>query len=155
MFLPFFITIVAYFGMEFMAWFTHKYIMHGFMWFWHSDHHNKSTDSWFERNDVFFIIYAIPGSSLMILGILNGLDFKFFIGLGITLYGFTYFLVHDIFIHQRFKLFRDTKNSYLLALRKAHKAHHKIISKHDGTCFGMLVVPKKYHLEAKYILQRQ
>lgn len=148
------ITIIAYFGMEFMAWFTHKYIMHGIMWFWHNDHHHKSSDSWFERNDIFFAIYAMPGSALIILGLLNNLDFCFFIGLGITLYGITYFLVHDIFIHQRIKIFRDTSNTYLLALRKAHKAHHKIIHKHDGTCFGMLFVPKKYYLEAKNILKR-
>ncbi len=28
-------TIAAYVGMEFMAWFTHKFDMHGFLWRWH------------------------------------------------------------------------------------------------------------------------
>ncbi len=28
--------------MEFMAWFTHKYIMHGFLWYLHEDHHKKN-----------------------------------------------------------------------------------------------------------------
>ena len=45
--------------MEFMAWFTHKYIMHGFLWYLHEDHHKKDHDSWFERNDTFFLFYAI------------------------------------------------------------------------------------------------
>ena len=45
--------------MEFMAWFSHKYIMHGFLWFLHKDHHKKNHKSWFERNDVFFIFYAV------------------------------------------------------------------------------------------------
>ena len=45
--------------MEFMAWFTHKYIMHGFLWSLHKDHHHKDHDSWFERNDAFFIFYAV------------------------------------------------------------------------------------------------
>ncbi|MFN0047615.1 MAG: carotene hydroxylase [Cytophagales bacterium] len=148
------ITILAFFGMEFMAWFTHKYVMHGIMWHFHSDHHKKDHDSWFERNDIFFLIYATPGSLLMISGIVSDFDFKFFTGLGITLYGFAYFVVHDIFIHQRFKIFRDTKNSYFLALRKAHKAHHKVIEKEHGVCFGMLLVPKKYYLEAQKILNR-
>ncbi|TAG56212.1 MAG: beta-carotene hydroxylase [Cytophagales bacterium] len=152
MFLNIIITLLAFFGMEFMAWFTHKFVMHGFMWFWHSDHHDKSTNSWFERNDVFFIIYAIPGASLMIFGLLNEIDVRFFIGLGITLYGFTYFIVHDIFIHQRFKILRNSNHFYLVALRKAHKAHHKVITKNDGTCFGMLLVPYKYFDEAKKIL---
>ncbi len=42
-----------------MAWFTHKYIMHGFLWKLHRDHHKKDHDSWFERNDAFFIFYAV------------------------------------------------------------------------------------------------
>ena len=40
--------------MEFMAWFTHKYIMHGFLWSLHKDHHHKDHGSWWERNDAFF-----------------------------------------------------------------------------------------------------
>mgnify|MGYP002777091188 FL=1 len=152
--LGFFITAATFFGMEFMAWFTHKYVMHGFMWHFHRDHHHKDHESWFERNDVFFLIYATPGSMLMIFGIMAGFDVRFFIGLGITLYGFAYFLVHDVFIHQRFKWFRDTNHPYFLALRKAHKAHHKVLGKEQGVCFGMLVVPKKYYLEALKILSR-
>ncbi|VAW03475.1 Beta-carotene hydroxylase, partial [hydrothermal vent metagenome] len=28
-------------AMEFIAWGTHKYIMHGFGWSWHRDHHER------------------------------------------------------------------------------------------------------------------
>ena len=66
------------------------------------------------------------------------------IGIGIFLYGLTYFLVHDIFIHQRFKFFKKTNNRYAKALRRAHKIHHKNIYKEKGECFGMLWVPLKY-----------
>ena len=148
------ITATAFFGMEFMAWFTHKYVMHGLMWFWHSDHHRKNHESWFERNDIFFIIYATPGIICIISGIMAEFSPIFYVGIGITLYGFTYFLVHDVFIHQRFKLFRDSKLPYFIAIRKAHKAHHKVLTKEQGTCFGMLLVPKKYYLEAQKILLR-
>jgi beta-carotene 3-hydroxylase len=72
------------------------------------------------------------------------LSFLIFIGAGITMYGFAYFMVHDIFIHQRFKLFRNADNRYSRAVRRAHKMHHKHIGKEDGECFGMLVVPFKY-----------
>ena len=34
-----FVVLSAVVGMEFMAWFTHKYVMHGFLWDWHEDHH--------------------------------------------------------------------------------------------------------------------
>lgn len=148
------LILIAFFGMEFMAWFTHKYVMHGFLWFWHRDHHKKDHDSWFEKNDVFFIIYATPGIICIISGIIANFGPQFYIGIGITLYGLAYFVVHDIFIHQRFKIFRNSTHPYLLSIRKAHKAHHKIITKEQGTCFGMLIVPKKYYLDAQKIFKR-
>jgi len=52
--------------------------------------------------------------------------------------------VHDIFIHQRIPFLRDTQNPYLLAIRRAHKQHHKHIGKGEGECFGFLWVPVKY-----------
>jgi beta-carotene 3-hydroxylase len=52
------IGIVTFVTMESVAWLSHKYIMHGFLWSWHKDHHKKDHDSWFERNDLFFVMYA-------------------------------------------------------------------------------------------------
>jgi beta-carotene 3-hydroxylase len=66
------------------------------------------------------------------------------LGFGILAYGIAYFLVHDIFIHQRFKLFRNANNWYSRGVRRAHKMHHKHLGKGDGECFGMLFVPFKY-----------
>jgi beta-carotene 3-hydroxylase len=138
------VFFLAFFTMEFMAWFTHKYIMHGFLWSIHADHHKKDHDSWFERNDTFFIFYAVISMLFVVLWGEGYLAIGFAIGLGIFAYGLTYFLVHDIFIHQRFKLFRNANNLYAKALRRAHKMHHKHIGKGDGECFGMLIVPLKY-----------
>ena len=33
------ITIGTFLFWEFVAWFTHKYVMHGFLWVWHKSHH--------------------------------------------------------------------------------------------------------------------
>lgn len=129
--------------MEFMAWFTHKYIMHGFLWNLHSDHHKKDHDSWFERNDAFFIFYAIISMTLFYFGA-NGIWYAYPLGFGILAYGVAYFVVHDIFIHQRFKIFRNAGNRYAKGVRRAHKMHHKHLGKEDSECFGMLVVPFKY-----------
>ena len=141
-------VLIAFFGMEFMAWFTHKYVMHGFLWTLHKDHHHRDTIGFFEKNDYFFLIFAFPGITLLYFGMNDGIDFKFWLGLGITIYGFTYFMVHDIFIHRRFNLFKRSNNVYLRGIRKAHKVHHKYLTKEDGKCFGMLWVPFKYYLEA-------
>ena len=134
--------------MEGVAWFTHKYIMHGLLWILHRDHHQPH-QGWFERNDFFFLLFALPGFLLMMTGMNNGFDFKFYLGMGIALYGRAYFFVHDIFIHQRFKFLRRTDNVYFRAIRKAHKVHHKHLGKEEGECFGMLFVPLKYFKEAR------
>lgn len=140
----FLITIGVFILMEGATWIIHKYVMHGFLWSLHRDHHDKSSDSKVERNDYFFIIFAIPAIILMYLGSQRGFNYLFYIGLGITLYGMAYFFVHDIFIHQRIPWLRNTQNRYLLALRRAHKQHHKHVQKEKGECFGFLWVPVKY-----------
>ena len=141
------IFLAAFSFMEFMAWFTHKYFMHGFMWNLHRDHHKKDHGFKFERNDAFFVFYALIAMVLFWLGSQTSFWYGWPLGFGITAYGATYFLVHDIFIHQRFKLFRNTNNRYAKGVRRAHKMHHKHLGKEDGECFGMLIVPFKYFRE--------
>ncbi len=138
------ITIGVFVCMEAVTWLTHKYVMHGFMWYFHEDHHQPKYQGVFEKNDFFFVIFAIPSITLFYFGLQGGLNYLFFIGLGILCYGIAYFLIHDVLIHQRFNWFKKTKSKYLIGLRKAHKVHHKHLGKEDGECFGMLNVPKKY-----------
>ena len=152
------IVLAAFIGMEGVAWLAHKYIMHGLLWKLHKDHHKKESDGFIEHNDFFFLIFALPGIACLFFGMRNDYNFLFWIGVGITLYGVAYFLIHDIFIHQRFKIFRNSDNVYFKAIRRAHKMHHKHLTKEDGECFGMLWVPFKYLRDAKnkkYQLQNQ
>ncbi len=138
------IFLGTFFIMEFNAWFTHKYIMHGFLWSLHKDHHHKDHDSWFERNDAFFIFYAVVSMVCFYLWNYEGIWYTLPIGLGILFYGIAYFVVHDIFIHQRFKWLRNIDNKYARGVRRAHKIHHKHLGKDKGENFGMLIVPFKY-----------
>lgn len=138
-----FITLATFLMMEVVTWLTHKYVMHGFLWHLHEDHHQPKYQP-FEKNDWFFVIFAIPSILLLYFGIEPQLNSLFFIGFGIFLYGLAYFFVHEIIIHQRIKWFSRTKIKYFVGLRKAHKIHHKHLGKEDGECFGMLYVPKKY-----------
>ena len=138
------IFLGTFFIMEFNAWFTHKYIMHGFLWNLHKDHHHKDHDSWFERNDAFFIFYAVVSMLCFYLWGEKNMWFCLPIGIGIMAYGLAYFIVHDIFIHQRFKWLRNIDNKYARGVRRAHKIHHKHLGKEKGENFGMLIVPKKY-----------
>ena len=146
-----FVTLCVYIFMECMTWIIHKYVMHGFMWYFHADHHQPGYENFFERNDVFFLIFSTPSITLFYFGSENNFNYLFFIGLGIFLYGMSYFIVHEIIIHRRFKWLDNIENRYFRALRKAHKIHHKHLGKEDGECFGMLFVPLKYFKETGFI----
>lgn len=129
--------------MEGITWLTHRYVMHGFLWYLHEDHHNPR-NHFFEKNDAFFFIFAIPSWLCIMLGSMHQNWIAVSIGAGIALYGLAYFLVHDVIIHQRFKWFTKSNNRYVKAIRWAHKMHHKHLNKQDGESFGMLFVAKKY-----------
>ena len=125
----FLIVIVAFVGMEFAAWATHKYLMHGPLWFLHEDHH-VLTGKPLQKNDSFALIFAIPSASGFIFGSIYQNDILFFSGLGILLYGIAYLFVHDIFIHLRAVLYE-------------HRKHHANEQKENGEFFGMLFVSFK------------
>ena len=141
--------------MEFVAWSNHKYVMHGFLWKWHKDHHRKDNQKYlpqqteykrFELNDLFFLLYALPAIFLMIIGFsINFLPFVF-ISIGITLYGFTYFIIHDIIIHKRLYVpfLENPFNKYIKAIIKAHTAHHLPKNKNDFNNFGLLIFPVNF-----------
>lgn len=122
--IQFLITLGAFLFMEVVAWWMHKYVMHGFLWVLHKDHHSPHKKR-FERNDLFALVFAIPSIILIYTGVSGNFDYKFWIGLGITLYGVSYFLFHDILFHQRFQLFNQNRNSYFKAVVRAHGDHHK------------------------------
>ncbi len=137
------VTLLVFVVMEGITWLTHRYVMHGFLWYLHEDHHQKGPGFW-EKNDVFFVIFAIPSWLCIMLGSMDQNYWVVSIGAGIALYGFAYFLVHEIIIHQRIKLFTRSNNRYIRAIRWAHKMHHKHLHKEEGESFGMLIVAKKY-----------
>jgi len=134
--------LIGFAIMEFSGWFIHKYIMHGPLWNIHKTHHEPSK-SFFELNDLFSLLFGSIGVTLIFLGVDN-LDYRFWIGIGISLYGVLYFILHDVLVHRRAKWFDRPKNSFLLGIFRAHQAHHATNKKHDAVSFGLFIVPKKY-----------
>ena len=137
------IALLTFFLMEGITWLTHRFVMHGFLWYLHEDHHKKGT-GFFEKNDAFFLIFAIPSWLRIMLGLQYQVYWAAAIGAGIALYGFAYFVVHEVIIHQRFKFFTRSNNTYIRTIRWAHKMHHKHLEKQEGESFGMLFVAKQY-----------
>jgi len=146
----------AFAFMEFVAWSNHKFVMHGFLWKWHADHHindhkknapqTELYEPGFEKNDYFFLVYAIPAIVLLVLGFLLGYGVFIALGVGISAYGITYFAIHDVMIHQRLKIpfMTNPKSKYLQAVIEAHLAHHRGKNIRDFDNYGLLIFQRRF-----------
>jgi len=143
-----YIGIIIFFAvfMEFVAWVTHKYVMHGFLWILHEDHHRPRSLG-FQKNDLFAVFFSGIAILMFLLGNITGQFLITSIAIGVTLYGIGYVLFHDIMFHRRIrgiKLRASTK--YLKRIVNAHAYHHQNSDKSKGTAFGFLYAPVKYNV---------
>lgn len=136
--------IVAAISMEGVAWFTHKYVMHGFLWVLHRDHHQPQGRG-LQKNDLFALFFAGISILLIVVGVIRGWAPMAAAGFGVALYGLGYGLFHEIMVHRRVPGLRlRPKGRYLRRIVRAHRTHHKHSEKEGGTSFSFLYAPKKY-----------
>jgi beta-carotene 3-hydroxylase len=146
------VVLATVIGMELWAWYAHKYIMHGWGWAWHRDHHEPH-DNTLEKNDLFAVVFGSFAAFLFIVGSLWS-DLLWWIAVGITLYGAIYTLVHDGLVHQRY--FRWVpKRGYAKRLVQAHKLHHATVGKEGGVSFGFVFARDPAKLKAELKEQRK
>lgn len=138
------ITIGTFLFWEFVAWFTHKYIMHGVLWIWHKSHHSVHHHA-LEKNDWFAVVFSLPSIGLFYyFSIVSYNPYWLAVGLGIFFYGLFYMIFHDVIVHQRIKWRPSKRSSYLERMVNAHYVHHSKHTKEDCEAFGFLYAPKKY-----------
>ncbi len=143
-FLGILISIAVAVGMEAVAWLEHKYIMHGFLWVWHEDHH-KPIRKGLQLNDLFVFLFALPSFLCIFLGLLYGIAFLPYVGYGMAAYGLGYTLFHDIMFHKRVKWLKiKGKGPYFEGIIAAHRLHHRTNEKDGALSFGFLYAPKAY-----------
>lgn len=156
--LPALIVLATVAAMEWVAWASHKYVMHGFGWGWHRDHHEPH-DKVLEKNDLYALVGAALSIAMFALGstLVMGEDAWWpgtWIGLGVLIYGVIYTLVHDGLVHQRY--FRWVpKRGYAKRLVQAHKLHHATIGKHGGVSFGFVLARDPARLKQELKAQRE
>jgi beta-carotene 3-hydroxylase len=156
--LPALIAFTALVAMEGVAWASHKYVMHGFAWAWHRDHHEPH-DSVLEKNDLFGLVGAALSIAMFALGspwIMGEAAWwsGTWIGLGILGYGIVYTLVHDGLVHQRW--FRYVpRRGYLKRLVQAHNLHHATVGKEGGVSFGFVLARDPAVLKRELAAQKE
>lgn len=131
------LTLLTFVLMEPFAWALHRYVMHGVGWGWHQTHHQPRA-GWFEKNDLYSLVFALPSMGLFALGYwVPGYRMCWFLGLGIVLYGAAYFVVHDGLVHKRFRVPLQA-SGYLKRLVQAHRLHHAVDQRHGAVSYGFL-----------------
>ena len=156
--LPALIALAALAAMEGVAWASHKYVMHGFAWSWHRDHHEPH-DGALEKNDLFGLVGAALSIALFALGspmimATHAWWPGTWLGLGVLGYGIVYTLVHDGLVHQRW--FRYVpRRGYLKRLVQAHNLHHATVGKEGGVSFGFVLARDPAVLSAELKRQRE
>lgn len=142
--LIFLLTLTA---MEAVAYLAHKYIMHGFGWAWHRSHH-EPRQGWFEKNDLYALVFASLAIVLIALGNLGWYPLQW-IGAGMTAYGALYFIAHDGLVHHRWPLRLVPRRGYLKRLYQAHLMHHAVQGRQGCVSFGFLYAPPIDRLRAQ------
>jgi beta-carotene 3-hydroxylase len=144
---PDFIAIVVAFIllMEAVAWLTHRYVMHGFLWSLHRSHHEPRTGA-FEKNDWFAVIFSIPSIVLIYIGV-HFWTPALAAGIGILGYGLIYFFFHDMLVHRRIDSGLRPTKGYLARVVQAHRLHHAVESKKGCVSFGFIFAPSPQHLK--------
>jgi len=151
------IVLASVAAMEAVAWSSHKYVMHGFGWGWHRDHHEPH-DGLLEKNDLYALVGAAMSISMFALGsplVLGARAWEpgTWIGLGILIYGLIYTLIHDGLVHQRW--FRYVpRRGYAKRLVQAHRLHHATLTRHGGVSFGFVLARDPAALKRELRRQR-
>ena len=106
-------TILA---MEGVAYFAHRWVMHGPGWFLHASHHRERTGL-FEYNDLYAVIFAVPSIVLLYGGVQADWGaWAVWVGAGIAAYGAIYFGFHDVIVHRRVSHRYVARSAYMLSL---------------------------------------
>jgi len=145
--------VLAFIGMEAVAWATHRYVMHGPLWALHRSHHEPRAGR-FELNDLFAFWFAGLAVALFWAGAAFGFGWLWWAGAGATAYGAVYAFVHDGIVHQRFGFRWVPQRGYARRLLQAHRLHHAVPGRDGAVSFGFLWAPDVRRLKARLAAQR-
>lgn len=145
---PLAVILATVAAMEVVAAVVHRHVMHGFGWALHRSHHEPRT-GWFEANDLYAVGFALVAIALIALGSMGWPAWLAWIGVGMTVYGILYALVHDGLVHRRWPFRGRVREGYLARLVEAHHLHHAVRGRDGAVSFGFLWAPDPARLRAE------
>ena len=118
------VAVAAFVAMEPAVAWVHRRVMHGPGWSWHRSHHRGRAGG-LEANDLYPVVFAAGTVAAIALGTaVDDLVALRWAGAGVTAYGLSYLLVHDLYIHERLGPLPGGRSRYVRWVAAAHAVHH-------------------------------
>eukprot|EP00274_Cyanoptyche_gloeocystis_P007564 CAMPEP_0196659640 /NCGR_PEP_ID=MMETSP1086-20130531/35997_1 /TAXON_ID=77921 /ORGANISM="Cyanoptyche gloeocystis , Strain SAG4.97" /LENGTH=299 /DNA_ID=CAMNT_0041993699 /DNA_START=130 /DNA_END=1029 /DNA_ORIENTATION=+ len=121
------VAIAMAIAMEWVARYLHGEIWHKWLYWVHESHHQPRQGS-FEFNDSLSLVNAPIAIAMIYYGdrVDHGIAGQISLGLGVgmTMFGLAYILVHDGYCHRRLPVEWISKLPFMKEVRKAHLVHH-------------------------------
>lgn len=138
--LALFCTTIVF--MEAVAYALHRWVMHSRLgWRLHESHHRERT-GWFEANDWYGVLFALPSVALIYAGVHGQLGgWAAWVGAGVAAYGLVYFGFHDVIVHGRIAHRIVPRSRYFRRIVQAHKLHHAVHGREGAVSFGFVYAP--------------
>ncbi|MGI4878126.1 MAG: sterol desaturase family protein, partial [Janthinobacterium lividum] len=135
------LALVTVAAMELVAYVTHRWIMHGWLWSLHRSHHEPRAGR-FERNDWFAVMGALPAIAMIYAGTIGGYGNAWmWLGIGMSGYGLVYAGFHDVIVHRRVPVSWVPRSRYMKRIVQAHRLHHVVETRIGAVSFGFVYAP--------------
>lgn len=121
------VAVLSALAMEPLAALVHRTVMHGWGWAWHRSHH-RTRRSGLEQNDLYPVVLSLSTVLVMTAANMMGARTVVWVGVGVTAYGLSYLVVHDLCIHGRSFAAFTPKGRYLQWVASSHAKHHRAMA---------------------------
>jgi beta-carotene 3-hydroxylase len=136
------VALLVAVAMDVWAALLHGRVWHVWLWPVHASHHRRRVGA-FELNDALSVLHAPIAVALVLYGCRSApgplREVVFGVGLGMSLFGVAYVLVHDGLIHRRLPVRFLRHIPGMRALVRAHIVHHAGVA--GGAPYGLFFGP--------------
>ena len=131
-------------AMDLWAALLHGRVWHAWLWSVHRSHHApRAHGARFEANDALSVLHAPVAIALILIGCLDdpgvAREVSFGVGVGMSLFGVAYLVVHDGLVHARLPVHGLARLPYFRAVARAHRVHHT--GSAGGAPYGLFFGP--------------
>jgi beta-carotene 3-hydroxylase len=136
------VALVVAVAMDLWAALLHGRVWHSWLWPVHRSHHTPRPNGVrFEANDALSLLHAPIAVALILHGCRAApgplREVEFGVGVGMSLFGVAYLVVHDGLVHGRLPVQWLLRLRYFRGVARAHRVHHTGVA--GGAPYGLFL----------------